>query len=58
MNLVPCQKELECHQHISKKNTSKKNSYIVGNKEFFGKIYILNLRNKRKSIFARLIIRN
>ena len=39
-------------------NISKKTSYIVGDKEFFGKICILNLRNKRKSIFARVIIRN
>ena len=39
-------------------NISKKASYIVGNKKCFGKICILNLRNKRKSIFARVIIRN
>ena len=32
-------------------------SYIVGNKIFTGKIYILNLRNKRKSIFAIVIFR-
>ena len=38
-------------------NTSKETSYIVGNKNFFGEICILNLRNKRKSILARVIIR-
>ena len=32
-------------------------SCIVGNKNFFGKICIVNLRNKRKSIFSRVIIR-
>ena len=32
-----------------KQNISKKTSYIVGNKKFFGKICILNLRHKRKS---------
>ena len=31
-------------------NISKKTSYIVGNKKFFGKICILNLRNETKSI--------
>ena len=35
-------------------NISKKTSYIVGNKNFPGKICILSLRNKRKSIFARV----
>ena len=39
-------------------NISKKTSYTIGNKKFFGKICILNLRNKRKSIFAKVIIRN
>ena len=37
-------------------NISKKSSYIVGNKEFTRKICILNLRNRRKSIFAKVII--
>ena len=36
---------------------SEKGSYIVGNKKFSGKMYILNLRHKRKGIFARVIIR-
>ena len=35
----------------------KKTSYIIGSKKFTRNIYILNLRNKRKSIFARVIIR-
>ena len=39
-------------------NISKKTSHIVGNKTFSRKICILNLRNKRKSIFAEVIIRN
>ena len=38
-------------------NISKKTSYIVGNKKFSGKMFILNLGNKRKSIFAKVIIR-
>ena len=39
-------------------NISEKTSYIVGNKKFSRKICIINLRNKRKSIYARVIIRN
>ena len=31
MNLVRCQMQLECHQHILKWNISKKTSYIVEN---------------------------
>ena len=38
-------------------NISKKTSYIAGNRNFFAKFFILNLRNKRQSIFARVIIR-
>ena len=38
-------------------NTSKKTSYIVRNRKFTKKICLLNLRNKRKSILARVIIR-
>ena len=50
--------EIYCYINgFLKWNISKKTSYIVGNKKFFGKICILNLRNKRKSIFARVIIR-
>ena len=33
----------------------KNTSYIVGNNKFFGKICILNLRNKRKSISPGVI---
>ena len=33
------------------------NSYIVGNKKYTGQISVFKLRNKRKSIFARVIIR-
>ena len=39
-------------------NISKKTSYIVRNKEVSREICILNLRNKRKRIFGRIIIRN
>ena len=39
-------------------NISKKSSYIVRNTELSREICILNLRNKRKRIFARIIIRN
>ena len=35
----------------------KKTSYMVGNKKFIRKICVLNLRSKRKGIFARVIIR-
>ena len=38
-------------------NVSKKTSYIVGNMKFSGKICIINLRNKKKSIFAIVIVR-
>ena len=38
-------------------NNSKKIIYIVRNKKFTRRICILNLRNKRKNIFARAIIR-
>ena len=38
---------------LLKRNTSKKTIYIVGNKKFTGKIYILSLSKKRKRIFAR-----
>ena len=39
-------------------NIGKKTSYVIGTKNFLGKICVLYLRNKRKSIFARVIIRN
>ena len=39
-------------------NISKKTSDVKGNKKIFGKICILNLRNKRKSIFAGVINMN
>ena len=60
---IMIEKEIYCNVNgflkinISEK-TSKKTSYIVGKKKFFGKICILNLRSKRKSIFARVIITN
>ena len=51
--------EIYCYINgFLKWNISKKTSYIVGNKKFSGKICILDLRNKRKSIFTRVIIRN
>ena len=37
MNLVRCQMQLECHQHILKWNISKKTSYIVEKTEHFWK---------------------
>ena len=52
--------ENEIHCYINgffKCNISKNNSYIVGNNQFSGKIYTLNLRNERKRIFARVIMR-
>ena len=51
--------EYEIYYYVNgflKWNISNKTNYIIGNK-FFWKISILNLRNKRKSIFARIIIR-
>ena len=51
--------EIYCYVNgFLKWNISKKTSYIVWNKKFFAKICILNLRNKRESIFVRVIIRN
>ena len=51
--------EIYCYVNgFLKWNINIKTSYIVGNKKNFGKICILNLRNKRKSIFARVIIWN
>ena len=51
------EKEIYCYVNgFVKWNISKKTSYVIGNKKFFRKICILNLRNKRKSIFARVII--
>ena len=51
--------EIYCYINgFLKWNISKKTSYIVGKKKFSGKICILDLRNKRKSIFTRVIIRN
>ena len=48
--------EIYCYVNgFLKWNISKETSYIVGNKKYFGKICILNLR---KSIFAGVIIRN
>ena len=50
--------EIYCYINgFLKWNISKKASYIVGNKKFTRKICVLNLRNKKKSIFARVIIR-
>ena len=41
--------EIYCYINgFLKWNISKETSYIVGNKNFFGKICILNLRNKKK----------
>ena len=49
--------EIYCYVNgFLKLNLSKETSYIIGNKKFFGRICILNLRNKRKSIFARVIL--
>ena len=40
--------EIYCYVNgFLKWNISKKTSYIVGNKKFTEKIYILNLRNKK-----------
>ena len=50
--------EIYCYINgFLKWNISKKTSYIVANRKFTRKIWILNLRNKRTSIFARVIIR-
>ena len=50
--------EIYCYVNgFLKCSVSKKTSYIVGNKKILGKIYILNLRNERKSIFERVFVR-
>ena len=51
--------ENEIHCYVNgflKWKISKKTTYIVGNKKVARKICVLNLRNKRKSIFSRVII--
>ena len=56
---IMIENEIYCYVNgFLKWNISKKTSYIIGNKKFSGKICILNLKNKRKSAFARVIIRN
>ena len=43
--------EIYCYFNgFLKWNIDKKTSYIVGNKTFFGKICILNLRKNRKNV--------
>ena len=55
---IMVENEIYCYMNdFLKWNISKKTSYIVGKKKFTGKICVLNLRNKRKSNFARVIIR-
>ena len=50
--------EIYCYINgVLKWNIIKKTSYIVVNKKFTRNIFVLNLRNKRRSIFARVIIR-
>ena len=51
--------EIYCYTNgFLKWNISKKTSYNVENKKMFGKICILNLWNRKASIFAGAIIRN
>ena len=53
--------ENEIYRYVNgflKWNISKKPSHIVGNKKCFGKICIHNFRDKRKSIFVRVLIRS
>ena len=50
--------EIYCYINgFLKWNDSKRTGYIVGNKKYSGKICILYLRNERKNILARVIIR-
>ena len=50
--------EIYCYiDGFLKWNISEKVSYIIWNKKFTKKMCILSLRNKRKSIFERVIIR-
>ena len=42
---------------LLKWNNSKKTSYVVENKKLPGKVRVLNLRNKRKNVSERVIIR-
>ena len=56
---IMIENEIYCYVNgFLKWNISRKTSYVIGNKKFFGKICILDLRSKRKGIFARVIIRN
>ena len=51
---IMTEKEIYCYINgFLKWNISKKTSYVIGHKKFFGKIGILNLRNKRKSTVQR-----
>ena len=55
---IVIENEIYCYINGSLNSSiSKKTSYIVWNKKHFEKIFILNLRNKRKRVFARVIIR-
>ena len=52
-NRVMIKNEIYCYiSGLMKWNINKKTSYIVESKKFCGKIYILNLGNKTKSIFG------
>ena len=54
---IMIENEIYCYVNgLLQWNISKEASYIVGNKNFFGNICILNFRNK-KSILVRVIIR-
>ena len=56
---IMIEKEIYCYANgFLKWDISKETSYIAENKKFFGKVCILKLKDKRKSIFARVIIRN
>ena len=49
--------EICCYMNgFFKWSINEKTSYIVGNKKFSGKISILILKNKRKSIFGRVSV--
>ena len=56
---IMIENEIYCYvDGLLKWNISKETRYIVRNKKCFGKICILNFRNKIKNIFEIVIIRN
>ena len=53
-DFLKTENEIYCYVNgFLKWNISKKTSYIIGHKNFTGKICILNLRNKKKKYLCK-----